>query len=451
MKAIICKRCNVKVQWDGQSEIVTCPYCGTKYRVRPKASAEGADSGAVIDILTSQGAYAGKALARGFVPKGWEVTTNAPEQESSIFSPLPIIVNFVSPKEDALITFTGTRIFQHIDPTPQNDPRQGQMARPERYITLTYQDAEFVCNRSLSQNPTISDVRVLSSSDQPDPWARNHMQKMMQAAVQGGMLSPGGNWVKKYVTCLDANGEIWHKLMEVMVVYSFQPVSQTEQMIYQMALQSEQRKMALINNLAMHGYVAGMMAGMATPKVQPPRPKLRWALQYMVETSAKEEAFREAADFHDKIRNSVAYTPFHEREARQTQDAMHRQSQQEQAQINEIVGQMNRDQQESWKRKQQIIKETNDYTTNIMREVNKNAADSRHRINNRWSEVIRDVNTYYTKNPGYGEPRVVEVSNKFDHVYQNTRYPGHFAASTGDAPVNFGVDYEELERTNGDY
>jgi hypothetical protein len=73
------------------------------------------------------------------------------------------------------------------------------------------------------------------------------------------------------------------------------------------------------------------------------------------------------------------------------------------------------------------------------------------RVNNLRSEAIRGVNTYYTQSPGYGVPNVVEAGVGWDHVYQNTQYPDLFAASTGEAPLEFGVDFEELKQTGGDY
>ena len=438
MQTFICQKCGATIFWDGKSEYFYCPKCGQKYRPRVRG---------VMDIKTTEGRYSGQALVRSFVPEGWTTATNAPELESSLLTPLPMQVNYVSPKEDAFITFTGTHGFAHIDYTQENLQRQGQMILPDRIVGWSYQDAEFISGQVLAQNPLISDVRILSETDQPDNWARDHMQKMLQASANSGTLSPGGNWVKKYITCKDANGNVWHKLLEVMVIYCYLPVSQAEQMMYQMTLQSQQRLMALTNIPVM-----GRFAGMPMPQiqqVQPPKPKLRWSLQYMIETSARDEIFREAAEYHDKIRGTIEHTPLHEREASQIEKAMYQRRQQEEQAISDAVGEINRQRSESWDRRRKIIQETNDYTTQIMRDTQKNFSDTNHRVNNRWSEVIRGVNTYYTRNPGYGEPRVVEVSNRYDHVYQSNRYPGEYAATN--SPWDLGPDFDELEKTNGDY
>ena len=442
MKTFVCQKCGASIPWDEQSEFMFCPRCGQKYRPRVVTKSPRQPDG-VREIPTTEGRYAGQALVRGFVPEGWRTVTNAPEQESNILSPLPMQVSYTSPGEDAFITFTGTRIFTHIDNTPQNAPRQGQMILPERMVGWSYQDAEYLYEVLLTENPLISDVRLLNRMDQPDPWAQDHMRRMMQAAANGGTINPGGNWVKKYATCRDKQGNLWHKLVEVMVIYCFLPIPQAEQMMYQMALQSQQRTMALAN------MYAARFGGLPVQQVQPPRPKLRWAVQYIVETSAREEIFREAAAYHDKIRATVEFTELHKREASRVQDALHQLAQRDSQMINDALGEMNRQQSQSWDRRRKIIQETNDYTTNLMRETQKNTSDTMHRVNNRWSEVIRGVNTYYTKNPGYGEPRVVEVSNQFDHVYQSNQHPGRFVAT--DDPWGPGADYDELEKTNGDY
>ncbi len=440
MKKSICQKCGATILFDDQREFFICQNCGTKYRVKVKG---------VREIPTTEGRYAGQAFVRSFVPEGWTTATNAPELESNLLSPLPMQVNFTSPKADAFITFTGTRQFSHIDNTPENAPRQGQMILPDRIVGWSYMDAEYICNQMLSVNPVISDVRILSETDQPDHWALSHLQKVVRNSANAGTLNPGGNWVKKYATCKDANGNTWHKLVEVMVIYCYLPITQTEQMMYQLALESQQRKMALINMMASRGYVAGMMAGMQTPPVQPPQPKLRWALEYMIETSARDEIFREAAAYHDKIRSAIELTALHKREAAQVENALYQKRQQEERAINEAMGEINRQRSESWDRQRKMVQETNEYTTNLMRKAQRNASETNHRVNNRWSEVIRGVNTYYTKHPGFGEPKVVEVSNQLDHVYQSNRDPSVYAASN--SPWGLGPDFDELEPTNGDY
>ena len=98
----------------------------------------------------------------------------------------------------------------------------------------------------------------------------------------------------------------------------------------------------------------------------------------------------------------------------------------------------------SWDRQSRIIADTNAYTSQIQHQMMADNAASHDRVANLHSEMIREVNTYH------GRDGVVEASTQFDHVYQHRQYPDVYAASQGDA-LEFGVDFEELPRTNGDY
>lgn len=453
MQSIICRQCNASLEWDGQSEIVRCVYCGTQYRMHPRRAGAGVrvGLGTVSELQTTQGRYAGQALVRSFVPKGWTLQTNAPEQEANLLCPLTIQVVFASPAQDAFITFTGTRAFTHLDPTPQNARQQGQMILPDRIIGLTFRDAGAVCDGMISGNPGLSDVRLLSEMDTPDPWARDRLQREAQNAARAGMLNPGGSWAKKYLTVRDGQGQLWHKQVEALVNYAYHPVPQGEQMAYQMLMQNRARTMGMSGMLGgMRGILNGVMAGMAQPQIQPPQPKMQWEILYTIETSAREGVFPAAMDAHQRIRDSIEILPLFEREMARIRDLLLQQRQQETAVINDALGQMNRDRMASWDRQQQIIQSTSDYGSNIMREMRESNAQTQQRVNNLRSESIRGVNTYYTRNPGFGVPPVVEADTRWDHVYQNTQRPENFAANTG-APLEFGVDYEELSQTGGEY
>jgi hypothetical protein len=409
--------------------------------------------GDVSNIQTSQGRYAGHALVRSFIPRGWSVRTNAPEQASNLLCPLTIQVEYAAPAQDAFITFTGVRAYHHLEPTPQNAQQQGQLTHPDRIVALAYRDAGAICDGILTGNPTLSDVRVLSSMDSPDPWARKTMEKELQEYARAGTLNPGGSWAKKYATVRDASGQLWHKQVEAMVTYAYLPVSQQEQMIYQMMMQRQQRTFAMGGMLGMKG-LGGMLLGaqmMGTQQIQPPQPKLRWVVPYVIETSAREGRFAEAMEAHEKIRSSMSQLPLFQREQERLREAIMRQAQQESALINDALSQMNRDQMDSWNRRQQILRDTSDYGSSVMEQMRQSNAQTQQRFNNLRSESIRGVNTYHTATSGYGVPPVVEASTQWDHVYQNTRFSDQFAASTGEAPLEFGVDFEELHKTDGNY
>ncbi len=88
---------------------------------------------------------------------------------------------------------------------------------------------------------------------------------------------------------------------------------------------------------------------------------------------------------------------------------------------------------------------------NTMHEMMDSTARTHDRVANLHSESIQGVNTYFTNYGGYGDPDVVKADVRWDHVYQNTQNPDIYAAREGDAPLEYGVDFEELKRTKGDY
>ena len=104
----------------------------------------------------------------------------------------------------------------------------------------------------------------------------------------------------------------------------------------------------------------------------------------------------------------------------------------------------------SWDRQSQILRDTHDYTMNVMHEMNANTAATHERVANLRSEAICGVNTYYNANPGFGSPDIVEADVKWDHVYQSNRAPDVFAASER-IWLEPGTDFEELRKTNGNY
>ena len=141
------------------------------------------------------------------------------------------------------------------------------------------------------------------------------------------------------------------------------------------------------------------------------------------------ESIREAPDL-DRIRQSLIQ--YIQNLKNQTAMAIH---QQEMA---------------SWNRRSRILQDAHNHAMNTMREMNANTAATHDRVANMHSEMLREVNTYHTASPGYGNPDVVEADIRWDHVYQNTQNPDVFVAAEN-IWLDPGVDFEELKRTNGNY
>ena len=156
--------------------------------------------------------------------------------------------------------------------------------------------------------------------------------------------------------------------------------------------------------------------------------------QYEMLLITPENRYNEALAEFEKINNSIRILPEFNRVRAEIM-----------AVINNSVSQMAMDNMNSMNRRSQIIADTNAYTSNIQHQMISDNAASHNRVANLHSEAIRGVNTYYTN-----DNRVAEASTAYDHVYQSTQNPNIFAAQQGNS-LEFGVDFEELTRTNGDY
>ena len=61
MEQLLCKACGAKLNWDGVSDLVTCPYCGSRFSLRPRAQEaedevlrDGTGRGTVVRIPFSK-------------------------------------------------------------------------------------------------------------------------------------------------------------------------------------------------------------------------------------------------------------------------------------------------------------------------------------------------------------------------------------------------------------
>ncbi len=450
MEGLICKRCGASLEWDGRSDIAKCSYCGTIYSIHPRNSRQGVKTGRdqVDAIQTSAGRYAGYPLVESYIPQGWTVETNAPEMGSNVLSPLTMQAAYTSPARDAFVTFTGQRIFNHLDQTPQNAQRQGQISHPDLMMWMSYMDSGAVCDSCIAGNPNLLHPNMLSETHD-DQWAVSRLRSIVDTFVKnGGILNPGGNWTRRVYEVQDRSGKKWIKVIEALVTYVYLPVTQEEQMMYQLEQQVRARTMGTMMQASRFaGGLAGM-AGLArnlADPVKPPEPKLRWSNDFVVETSAAPERIKEVFTIHERIRNTFKMLPLMERESEKIRQQLLLQAQQEAGVINDAMAQMNRDRMASWDRRQNIIRETSEYGSQVMREMYQSNSATQDRVNTLRSEAIRGVNSYYTRGGDYDR---VEVDISQDHVYQNVKHPDYYASSQG-APFDFGVDYEELDRTNG--
>ena len=96
MEKIQCTNCKAPLDWDGYEELLTCPYCGTRFDMRDKIRSKAGAQGGVLEDGIGRGTVAaipsivqdayGVCFLSCYVPKGWMVRCGNSGGSSSIRS-----------------------------------------------------------------------------------------------------------------------------------------------------------------------------------------------------------------------------------------------------------------------------------------------------------------------------------------------------------------------------
>lgn len=445
MQMLVCQRCGAPVHWDGTGRVATCGHCGTEYLMHPQSrnAAEtdgvGRDEVAVIPIRT--GAHAGRTYARSFIPKGWTATAADPEMMPSILSPMTMRVRYTADNVSATISRTGCACYEHIDDTPANAQRQWQLQMPDCKRTASYRNAAAVCDMTV--DGTGATCQLISHENDEDDLVRGLIDEMRANVAKGQASEFGYDYCRRtYRTVLQDGSELM-RCVEALVDYVGIPPSSTEMQLFQQA----QDILARTNPLGALGGMFGLGAGAGIPGmggIEAPQTRYLWEVAFLLDVQAQPDAFESAQEAARLIRSSYEESPTFERVKAQLRDMLMQEQMRGAQAVNAAMSQMMRDNAAHWDRMNDIVRDTNDYTNNIMRDMIASNAASHDRVANLQSEMIREVNTYHA-NGG-----VVEASTMWDHVYQSADHPDWFVATEG-FELRPGIDFEELPRTHGDY
>ncbi len=424
MVILKCQECGANLHWDGAGEVVRCNYCGAEYLIHPQSELFRRRT---ADPYTGRSEVQGIPIAPGsdcggmcpvesFAPKGWHVCARQASDEfygDHAGNPFVAEAEYTSPDNSAYILFRGSNIYT---------------------------------DRKLSRVPLIKGIDVLGSFMRVGtPFnAEQYCDYLLQRDLQ-----PVSG---KKIRVEEADAEERARQQTIYNNYMSQGfsrvVSDWKRVTYEIADRAGRRKTVSVetrvNDLHKGGQPMGgggffgqLMGQMLSPDEH------YWETQYEFITAADPDRFDSLAPTAQKINESIRFTDDLEKirqsllrylEGLKMQTAMAIQQQQS----------------ASWDRMQQTISDTHNYTMGVMHEMNANTAATHDRVANLHSESIRGVNTYYTAQPGYGVPGVVEADVRWDSVYQNTVNPELFAAAEN-YWLEPGVDFEPLRRTNGTY
>ena len=423
-RKIECPKCHFSFTWNDEETIVECRQCGTIYRLKPANNVPpvlmpGTGRG-VVDYLTAPGdrVIANRPILKTYIPKGWEYSCGVLKDRYDLVSnPFVFSICFLSPDHNAKIVFNGESFYKHIDNTPQMSMIQGRLddltvSRSPSFRRLrSCMTADEYCD-SLVIESGLSRLSLIGES-QPDEAEKSVQEKAVKSFISNGFMNGSADWAGRTYSGITQRG--------------IQMKAYAEARVIQLMKLSNVQTMQMMPMGGMFGM--RMMPQMVSQQIN----EVFWETQYDFMIIAAPSAYDNAYREFEKIKKTIEYLPGMQ-QAREAALAL----------ANNALMNISNAQAASFENQQRIINNTQNYTSNIQHQIFESNSASHNKTANGYSEMINDVNSF---NGSYG---VVMASTQFDNVYQSTRDPDIYAASKG-GPFDFGIEFEELKKTDGNY
>ena len=495
MEKIQCMNCKAPLDWDGYEEMLTCPYCGTRFdmreRIRSKAGAQGGvledgiGRGTVAAIPSIvQDAY-GVCFLSCYVPKGWMVRcgNSGPDFGDPAKDGAHITTTMMNPEEKAFIVIRTKQTIHHVEPSfmNQNGRRhlntvgvqygQGGMEGTER-SAAEYEDEMF--GYIFRDAPPA--VRLLKEEDADDAEKKTQQQILSMYSQQG--FSASADWKRRYYLLQHPDGRKQNAVAETRIV-SFEKMNPAGGVPFGNGAGAG----GLFGGGAGAGGLFGGGAGAGglfgggklaeflengVKKVQNALRQRFWEVQYELLFVADTDIANACLPEFHKVRTTIKYLPAFEQYRQKNLQI-----------VQQCLQQMVLDRQASNERRMQMMMDTQQHIHGTMSEMQASASASHDRVASQWSnymggsaggsggygeaggfgpavssmdrvrnlqsEAIREVDTYYGND---GE--VYEASTSYDNVYQGNKDHDSFVGTSG-TTWDPGTDFDQLNKTNGNY
>ena len=495
MEKIQCTNCKAPLDWDGYEEMLTCPYCGTRFdmrgRIRSKSDAQGGvledgiGRGTVAAIPSIvQDAY-GVCFLSCYVPKGWMVRcgNSGPDFGDPAKDGAHITTTMMNPEEKAFIVIRTKQTIHHVEPSfmNQNGRRhlntvgvqygQGGMEGTER-SAAEYEDEMF--GYIFRDAPPA--VRLLKEEDADDAEKKTQQQILSMYSQQG--FSASADWKRRYYLLQHPDGRKQNAVAETRIV-SFEKMNPAGGVPFGNGAGAG----GLFGGGAGAGGLFGGGAGAGglfgggklaeflengVKKVQNALRQRFWEVQYELLFVADTDIANACLPEFHKVRTTIKYLPAFEQYRQKNLQV-----------VQQCLQQMVLDRQASNERRMQMMMDTQQHIHGTMSEMQASASASHDRVASQWSnymggsaggsggygeaggsgpavssmdrvrnlqsEMIREVDTYYGND---GE--VYEASTSFDNVYQGNKDHDSFVGTSG-TTWDPGTDFDQLNKTHGNY
>ena len=468
VKTLQCKNCTAPLNWDGVSDIVVCPYCGSRYTMRDPSRMT--DTGEVLRDGIGRGTIAavpnimqdahGASFLKCYVPKGWQVRTggSGPNYGDPDRDGVHVSTTMGAPDDRAFIIIRSQQTVRHVDPSfmnPRGERRMnlmGVMAAPTagggglEGATRTAAEYEDEMVLTVEKNAQLT---LLKEEDADEKERQTQAQILSAYAAQG--MQAAADWKRRYYTVVLPDGNRWNAVAETRII-SYEQPTMTGQMANGLGERFGQ---------AFSGRLGGIL-GNGMRRMQNALRQRFWAVQYELLMIAREDAANAAFKDFMKVRSTVQYLPAFEQFRQQSIQY-----------VMQCRGQMAADRAASNQRRMAMMMDTQREIHNTMDSMNASTAASNERVargwsdvirgdygsagspagnvssmdrvRNGWSEMIKETNTFYGN-----DGNVYEASTSYDHVYQGNQDQDTFIGTSGTS-WEPGVDFDELNKTNGNY
>ena len=423
-KKIRCPKCSNIIIWNEMNDVVECSQCRSAFRLRSKTESKPvlmpkAGRGQV-DYLTvpTENILAGLPVLQSYIPKGWNYRCSVDmNRYDMVGNPFVISISFDAPDNSAKIIFTDECFYKHFD---YNYQTAGLQYRLDDY--------------SVSGSPSFRRLRSFSS-------ASDYCDELAVSCGLDGLSVIGAREPE------NTDMTLMNDLKNNFVSQGYQQV-QTDYSAKTYAGYSSNRnklnvhtrtilvcleKISTVPSVQMVnvGSVFGtrMMPQRGFRQVQ----EFFWYTPYEFTLISTQQAFDSAYSELEKIIKTMKHT-----------QAMQQARQNAMVLAGNALAGISSTMAQSMDNRSKIINDTIDYTSNIQQQIIAGNSASHNITANLQSEMINEVNVYN------GSEGVVQASTQFDHVYQSTRDPDVYAAQVGNG-FDFGIEFEELKRNNGDY
>ena len=461
MKQIKCEGCGAPINWDGCSEVVSCPYCGMRYQMRQAGPAgsqvlsDGIGRGTVAQIPCIMQGAGGACFLSTYVPSGWRIQCGGSAQGygDPARDGAHITTTMAAPGDRAFIVLRSGQTVRHVEPSILNGNGQrhlnlagatvvggGGLEGTER--TAAEYDDEML--------PVIfPGVQLQLLGEENADEEEQAFERQLVAMYRSQGADPKVDWKRRYYLAQLPDGKRMNAAAETRIVSYDMPGMGGSNITQELASRS--------GFAGLLGKGLKRMHDALTPRF--------WEVQYELLFLAEPDIAREVYQEFLKVRKSFQFLPaFEQFKARERQTVLQCQQQ------------MMADRAASQQRMMNTMQETQNYIHGVQSDmIRSNAAshdrvaagwsdymrnsgpgsyggpagygsvDSMDRVRNMWSEAIKETNTYYGN-----DGKIYEASTAYDHIYQGNENQDSFIGTEG-TTWDPGVSYDDLKRTDGRY